>query len=242
MIFHHQFFKSNKTPILTLRFAHNKITMLTSILNTLTSLLLPFSYILTLFTIYSVYSKLTRNKQVLIKKDREIYFELSNLYSPHDMNGRRLLCSCLLKWCVSCIKQSIEINSEKGPLHQMVKNGTISADLLSNLNIQEENINLELAEISNEAELIKLGWKDSIFQEANTIAQYQIKLETDIQDQVEQAVVPSFPEEEDGDTLEIVQEDQEAVRRRSAEELIAQEEAEKEEAATLKKKRNKKVI
>ncbi|KAJ3394818.1 translocation protein S66 [Lobulomyces angularis] len=155
----------------------------------LIGLVFPTLYVTGLGIVFFLFNKWNQLRVINIKQkfitnsyfgrhlSKDIYLELSEQYSPEDVDGKKLLCAALLKRAVEDVRRIIKIKDEKGPLSQLVKSGCVGEDLLENIVAAEEELNLECEEVVFEADLLKPGWKNTIFQEASQIAQNQIQKE-----------------------------------------------------------------
>ncbi|KAJ3078314.1 translocation protein S66 [Quaeritorhiza haematococci] len=146
------------------------------------------------------------------------------------------------------VKRIWQIREEKPPLMNLVKQGAIGEDLWEKVVRAEQELEAEILEVLEEADLYRKGWRDTIFQEASKYMQIQIAREAQLQAQMEaannaspgqdeteeagegeddseeaQTASPSTPEEE-----QLTEEER---SQRAMEELIRDEELEKQKLA-----------
>ncbi|KAJ3007617.1 translocation protein S66 [Thoreauomyces humboldtii] len=111
---------------------------------------------------------------------RTQYNELSEMFSPDDPNGQMLLMTALMKRAVADVQRVFHIKEEKPPLQQLVSKGTVGEDLLEKLNTAEGEMDGEINEVVEEAEMYKAGWGKTIFQEASQLVQMQAQREAQL--------------------------------------------------------------
>ncbi|KAJ3043671.1 translocation protein S66 [Rhizophlyctis rosea] len=101
------------------------------------------------------------------------YDELSEMFSPEEPNGLKLLTTALMKRAMTDVQRAWKIRDEKPALQGLVKNGVVGEDLWENLTKAEQELEVEVQDVQAEAELYKEGWGQAIFQEASQIASMQ---------------------------------------------------------------------
>ncbi|KAJ3056637.1 translocation protein S66 [Rhizophlyctis rosea] len=95
------------------------------------------------------------------------------MFSPETPHGKKLLTTALLKRAVSDIQRARQIHEEKPPLQNLVKQGVVGDDLWEQLTAAEKELDMEVQEVVEEADIYQEGWGPKIFQEAGQIAQVQ---------------------------------------------------------------------
>ncbi|KAJ3265827.1 translocation protein S66, partial [Borealophlyctis nickersoniae] len=103
------------------------------------------------------------------------YLELAEMFSPDEPTGQKLLTVALMKRAVENVRRAWKIRDEKPPLQNLVRQGVVGEDLWDKLCKAEAELDVEVQEVVEEAELYKPGWGKSIFQEASQLAQMQMQ-------------------------------------------------------------------
>ncbi|KAJ3162785.1 translocation protein S66 [Geranomyces michiganensis] len=192
---------------------------------------------------------------------RTQYNELAEMFSPEDPNGLKLLMTSLMKRALTDVQRVFHINEEKAPLQALVNKGTVGEDLLEKLVAAEAELQSEINEVMEEAEMYRSGWGKTIFQEASQIVQMSAQQEAQRIAQEQQAEIqeraraaaqadgesPKAQSESDPaspnsvasettptsqtSTTSLTSETEEERRQRIADELLHEEEMEKKRAA-----------
>ncbi|KAJ3171945.1 translocation protein S66 [Irineochytrium annulatum] len=171
------------------------------------------------------------------------YEELAEMYSPEDEYGSKILTSALLRRAMVDVQRIWQIREEKPPLQNLVRSGVLGEDMMEKITLAEKELEVEIHELMEEAELYKAGWGKNIFQEASTFMQQQANL---AQQQAQAAAVAA---QQGGGapatspaaaTNALTEEEKEERARKAAEELLAEEEKErKSKSGGGKKKKGK---
>ncbi|KAI9206881.1 Pre protein translocase subunit Sec66-domain-containing protein [Polychytrium aggregatum] len=176
--------------------------------------------------------------------NKMIYEELCEQYSLEEPEGKKLLTMALIQRAMADIKRVFQIRNEKPSLQQLVRQGVIGEELLARMDKAEQEIERELQEVQEEAEMIRSGWGQSIFQEASQVMQAQMQREAQITTamaqhqiggggvaaQVKPAQTETEEEDDDGEGVQLEPTSEltdEQRRERLAAELIEEEEKEK---------------
>ncbi|KAI9093100.1 Pre protein translocase subunit Sec66-domain-containing protein [Phlyctochytrium arcticum] len=237
--------------------------------STAVSFWFPVLYTVAIAVLFGAYIKWNRVKQRVAAHDaatdgyfpphhaKILYNELAEMHSPDDHNGLKLLSSSLMKRAIADVQLIYKIRDEKPPLQQMVRQGLMGEELLEKLERAEAELDVEVREVMEEAELYKEGWGKTIFPEATQLMQFQMQREQQIEAQrlqQEQAALRAAEErlvkeanngddegEEDDsgppssqvieDNTNLPDETDEQRRQRIAEELLKEEEEEKKRAS-----------
>ncbi|TPX69089.1 hypothetical protein SpCBS45565_g02727 [Spizellomyces sp. 'palustris'] len=214
----------------------------------------PVLYAVAIGALFSAFIKWNRVKQKAADQDAQwdgyfpentekiIYNELAEMHSPEDPAGYKLLTTSLMKRALTDVRRILKIREEKPPLQQMVRSGMMGEDLLEKLLRAEAELDAEVQEVMEDAELYKPGWSKTIFQEATQLVQIQMQREQALEAQrlaQEQTLRDAgIPEDETAETPEddgSPKETDEERRQRIADELLREEEAEKKKAAKAAK-------
>jgi translocation protein SEC66 len=79
-----------------------------------------------------------------VNKTKLEYEELSEQYSPDDMNGKRVLTVALMQRAMEGVTRVMRLREEKPPLQQMVRDGVIGESLWEKLLAAEAELELEI--------------------------------------------------------------------------------------------------
>ncbi|KAJ3177725.1 translocation protein S66 [Geranomyces variabilis] len=120
---------------------------------------------------------------------RTQYNELAEMFSPEDPNGLKLLMTSLMKRALTDVQRVFHINEEKAPLQALVNKGTVGEDLLEKLVAAEADLQSEINEVMEEAEMYRPGWGKTIFQEASQMVQMSAQQEAQRIAQEQQAEI-----------------------------------------------------
>ncbi|KAI9355107.1 Sec62/63 complex, subunit Sec66 [Zopfochytrium polystomum] len=101
------------------------------------------------------------------------YDELTEMYSPEDEHGLKLLSIALMRRALVDVQRLIMIRDEKPSLQNLVKTGVLGENMLSLILKAEKELEAEMVEVVEEAEVYRTGWGKSIFQEASNLLQQQ---------------------------------------------------------------------
>ncbi|KAI8589379.1 Pre protein translocase subunit Sec66-domain-containing protein [Geranomyces variabilis] len=191
---------------------------------------------------------------------RTQYNELAEMFSPEDPNGLKLLMTSLMKRALTDVQRVFHINEEKAPLQALVNKGTVGEDLLEKLVAAEADLQSEINEVMEEAEMYRPGWGKTIFQEASQMVQMSAQQEAQRIAQEQQAEIQeraraaaqaeaesptsesdlgspasvasgATPTSQTASATSLTSETEEERRQRLADELLREEEAEKKRAA-----------
>ena len=99
-------------------------------------------------SIFGTYFLMTDNTGYFpINRPKLEYEELSEQYSPEDINGKRVLTVALVKRGMEAVVRAMRLQQEKPPLQQMVRDGSIGESLWENLVMAEAEIEEELKDV-----------------------------------------------------------------------------------------------
>ncbi|KAI8922242.1 hypothetical protein PhCBS80983_g01958 [Powellomyces hirtus] len=211
----------------------------------------PVLYLIGIGLLFTAYVRWNRAKQLVAVEHahtdgyfpphtaRTQYNELAEMYSPEDPNGLKLLMTALMKRALTDVQRVFHIREEKPPLQQLVNKGTVGEDLLEKLVTAEQELEGEINEVMEEAEMYKAGWGKTIFQEASQIVQMQAQREAQLtaQQQAQQnaeraAATANVGSADEQKSVSGSPTETDAERsQRIANELMAEEEEEKRRAA-----------
>jgi len=160
---------------------------------------------------------------------RDHYLELSRSSNPDPT----VLRSALLRRAMTDITRIFELREQKPALTQLSKTGAIGDDMFSAFQAAEAEMELELNNVVQEAEKLKPGWGESIFQTASEMVMHEKQKEV----QMEQEKKRKEEEKEKERKMKKEEEERkkdEERRQKLAEELIQQEEEEKKKKSGKK--------
>ncbi|KAJ3109722.1 translocation protein S66 [Phlyctochytrium bullatum] len=167
------------------------------------------------------------------------YEELSEMYSPEDEYGLKILTSALVRRAMVDVQRIWQLREEKPSLQNLVRSGVLGEDMMEKINIAEKELEVEVQDLMAEADMYKPGWGKSIFQEATNFMQLQAQ---QLQQMQGQAVQPTQPQGHNHTSTNgapkpapktdepLTQEEKEERARKIAEDLLQEEELEKQKA------------
>ncbi|KAJ3416102.1 translocation protein S66 [Chytridiales sp. JEL 0842] len=103
------------------------------------------------------------------------YDELIEQYSPHDAFGLRVLRSALLRRALVDVQRIMKLREEKGPLQNLVRSGVVGEEMMEKIVAAEKELEVEVPEVVEDADLYKPDWGKNIFQEATALYQIQMQ-------------------------------------------------------------------
>ncbi|KAJ3298153.1 translocation protein S66 [Blyttiomyces sp. JEL0837] len=170
------------------------------------------------------------------------YEELAEQYSPQDPHGLKLLTTALMRRAMVDVQRILQIREEKQPLQNLVRTGVIGEDMMEKITMAEKEVEAEIMELMEEAELYRPGWGKTIFQEASNFLQIQAQAQAQALQQAQQAQMaaataaansgkdassPGEVADSPTGSDSLSPEEKEERARRLAEELLKEEEEEK---------------
>lgn len=146
------------------------------------SLLTPILYVGILLTALAVFSSVYRRRKMndLAKIDpwypenwaREIYLSLKEQSeSGNQKVPDKLLKSALVKWAAEDVRQLLRMREGKGVLTALHQKGSVGDDVWKRFTTSEKLLELELNEVAQEANSLKEGWAQKLFQTATEVTQ-----------------------------------------------------------------------
>jgi flagellar biosynthesis component FlhA len=100
---------------------------------------------------------------------------------------QKLLVQCLMKRAMHDVKNIAEIQQQKGTLLSLVKTGSIGEEVWNRFLDRERSLNTECGMVAAEAEVLKPGWSQTIFQQAGQLLQVELQREKERERQQEEA-------------------------------------------------------
>ncbi|KAI8919591.1 Pre protein translocase subunit Sec66-domain-containing protein, partial [Entophlyctis helioformis] len=85
------------------------------------------------------------------------------------------LVAALMKRALEDVRRVLKIREEKAPLQQMVRDGVVGEDLWDKMIRAEQELEAELQQVMEEADIYRPEWSKTIFQEASQLANLQIQ-------------------------------------------------------------------
>ncbi|KAF7732782.1 translocation protein S66 [Apophysomyces ossiformis] len=142
------------------------------------SLLLPALYLggcIAAMSVFSfVYRRATGFKPVdpwfPENVEKEQYIALLNCETPVPEHHLR---AALLRRAMEAVRRLVQVQQEKPALQQLQRTGSIGDDLWRDFTVAEQEILMELQEISQEANTYKEGWGQTIFSLAAQMLEHE---------------------------------------------------------------------
>ena len=144
------------------------------------SLLMPIAYLGILIASLATFSSLYRQRKLRSKQSLAPYFPphisrniyLSLLHLPDsDPSAAKVpesvLRAALLSRAVEDIRRIVEIRTRKAPLQQLLTKGVVGDNIWQRLLRAEQEMELEVRDVVNEANGLVANWGNVIFQSAN---------------------------------------------------------------------------
>ncbi|KAJ1979695.1 translocation protein Sec66 [Dimargaris verticillata] len=103
-------------------------------------------------------------------RERELYYALTD---AGDKVPSATLQSALIKRAVTDVQRAIELQTKKQTLSALVKAGSIGEDVWTQFQAAEAELENEMIDIVQEANTIRPGWGQGIFQIASEILGHQ---------------------------------------------------------------------
>ena len=151
-------------------------------LQTLTSLLVPITYLSILLGSLATFSTLYRRRQTNSKLSLQPYFPphtARNVYLTllHQTDTQpdlktvpnSVLCAALQERACEDMMRIREIQTRKGPLNTLLQRGVVGDEIWQRLLRAEQELEAELKDVVAEANALATGWGATIFQTANEI-------------------------------------------------------------------------
>eukprot|EP00835_Amoeboradix_gromovi_P005005 NODE_432_length_8732_cov_0.302907.p4 type:complete len:171 gc:universal NODE_432_length_8732_cov_0.302907:3310-2798(-) len=148
------------------------------------SLVLAVGYIGFLLIIYVGIVKFLQYRKSNKKTDY-FTFEETKIFNELVEQEAELkkIAPALMKRAVANIKKMIKLREDKQSVTILLKYGSVGDDLWNELNAAEEMLSHEIMDTVESAELIKPGWGQSIFPEAQQIVQVEQRKEHELNQQ-----------------------------------------------------------
>ncbi|KAJ1980064.1 translocation protein Sec66 [Dimargaris cristalligena] len=102
--------------------------------------------------------------------ERELYYELLD---AGDQVPAAVLQSALIKRAVTDVGRAIDLQTKKQTLSALVKSGTIGDDVWSQFQAAEAELETEMMDLVQEANSLRPGWGQGIFQLASEMLGHQ---------------------------------------------------------------------
>lgn len=144
------------------------------------SLLTPIFYVGVLLTALVVFSSVYRRRKMndmLRTKPwypdnwpREMYWSLKEQSATQKV-PEKLLKSALIKWAAEDVRQLLRMREGKGVLTALHQKGSVGDDIWRRFTTSEKLLELELNEVAQEANGLKEGWPQQLFQTATEVTQ-----------------------------------------------------------------------
>jgi hypothetical protein len=121
------------------------------------TIFLPILYVAGLLVVLTTVVKAIKGKSQVallessyfpLHREKLEYEELSEQYSPDDMNGKKVLAVALMKRAMESVSRVLRLREEKPPLKQMVRDGVIGEELWDKLVVAEQEIEHEMSDVS----------------------------------------------------------------------------------------------
>lgn len=96
---------------------------------TLGSLAFPVLYLSGLFAIFYTFGRIQKQRKALFDSSSHYfdinaakieYEELSEQYSPDEVDGRNVLVVALMKWAIEAVRRVLRLREERPPLVQVL--------------------------------------------------------------------------------------------------------------------------
>ncbi|TPX37103.1 hypothetical protein SmJEL517_g00907 [Synchytrium microbalum] len=153
-----------------------------------------------------------------------------------DPTTVKILGGALVRRAMADVKILTQMAQEKNSLHALVKTGAIGEDMWESFQVAEQEMQLELQEVLEEADTFKPGWSKTIFQEAQQILQQQMQKEHEENMKKQQAHMEAMGKAAAAQEEALKEEERQATLK----ELVENEEREKNNATNGLKQRSSK--
>uniref|UniRef100_A0A060TAP8 ARAD1B08536p n=1 Tax=Blastobotrys adeninivorans TaxID=409370 RepID=A0A060TAP8_BLAAD len=144
------------------------------------SLLTPLLYIGVLLTALVVFSSVYRRRKIRdlasiqpwypYNYSKEIYLSLRDNAGDQKVPDK-LLKAALVKWAAEDIRQLLRMRESKQVLQGLHQKGSVGDDIWRRLTASEKMVELEINSLAAEANSLKEGWAQQMFQTATEVTQ-----------------------------------------------------------------------
>ncbi|CAN6656144.1 translocation protein Sec66p [Trichomonascus vanleenenianus] len=144
------------------------------------SILTPILYVGVLLASLAVFSSVYRRRKVneLVNTKpwypdnyaRELYWSVKESDQKIPENVLR---AALIRWAAEDVRQLLRMREGKTVLTALHQKGSVGDDVWNRFNTSQKLLELEINEIAAEANAIKPGWAEMLFQTATEVTQHE---------------------------------------------------------------------
>lgn len=162
-----------------------------------------------------------------------------NLYSEAKASTKdsSVLSKALMRRAIQVVSSKMDLDQQKESVNSLVKTGMISEDMLKEFESAETIMFEEIKAVTEEADFLKPGWSQVIFQQATQLYSIELQRANSKTENEQSSKIESI--EEHGDDDEMTMEQRKQLSERNARELLELEEHEKKRRNSKHKNKKK---